>query len=106
MISPAEFAATRHLIGLTQNDLATILNVNPRTVRGWESGKYAPRLEIINELELLRREHDETVRILTLAAAEGDVIGLPRAPKPPGWYLAIGARLLDQVPDAQLEWHD
>ena len=35
----AEFAAHRHLIGLTLDELADTLGVNPRTTRAWETGR-------------------------------------------------------------------
>lgn len=104
-MSGTELAATRHLLGLSQQDLADLLKVNRYTVRDWERGKHEPRAGVLHELELLRREHTEAVDVLAHAAADGEIIGLPQGPKPSGWYLAIGARILDRVPDAQLEWH-
>ena len=35
---------------------------------------------------------------------QGGIIELPAEPMPQGWYRALGARLLDQYPDAMLEW--
>jgi hypothetical protein len=32
--------------------------------------------------------------------------GCPSEPLPRGWYLALGARVLDREPDAMLEWGD
>ncbi|WP_299377493.1 helix-turn-helix domain-containing protein [uncultured Kiloniella sp.] len=35
-MTPIEFKAARERLNLTQTQLGTILNVNPRTVRKWE----------------------------------------------------------------------
>lgn len=35
-MTPHEFKAARQELGLSQSELADILNVNPRTVRKWE----------------------------------------------------------------------
>lgn len=35
-MTPAQFKAARKRLGLSQSELARILNVNPRTVRKWE----------------------------------------------------------------------
>lgn len=37
-MTPTEFRAARHTLGLTLAQLARILNVDPRTVRRWEAG--------------------------------------------------------------------
>lgn len=105
-MSGTELAATRHLLGLSQQDLADLLKVNRYTVRDWERERFSPREGIMQEITRLRQEHDHAVSVLADAAANGEIIALPSKPKPAGWYLAIGARILDRVPDAQLEWHD
>lgn len=106
MTTPAELAAIRHLLGLTQADLAALLKINKFTIRDWERGRHAPSPGPLHDLELLRREHTQAVDVLAAAAADGGVIALPSGPKPSGWYLGLGARILDRVPDAQIEWHD
>ena len=101
-MTPAEIAATRKLMGLTAEQLGAELGINPRTVRGWESGKYAPTQPVVAALRSLRAEHDALVAALIEQDAELAV--LPRGPKPQGWYLALGARLLDRRPDLRLDW--
>ena len=36
--------------GLTQEQLAAVLNVSPKTVSKWETGEYAPDLAVIPDL--------------------------------------------------------
>jgi transcriptional regulator with XRE-family HTH domain len=38
-LSPAEVSAHRHAMGLSLDQMAAMLGVNPRTVRSWESGR-------------------------------------------------------------------
>ena len=53
----AEFAAHRHLIGLTLDELADTLGVNPRTTRAWETGRDLIPARIPAELGALVAEH-------------------------------------------------
>ena len=36
-MTPAEFKQARHTLGLTVAEVARIMDVDPRTVRGWEA---------------------------------------------------------------------
>jgi DNA-binding transcriptional regulator YiaG len=38
-MTPADFSATRHSLGLTQAAIAPLLGVSPRTVQDWEIGR-------------------------------------------------------------------
>lgn len=102
----AEIAATRHLLGLTRTDLAGMLKVNPHTIKDWEAGKFQAREGVITELLAIRAQHDQETARLIGGAQDGVIIELPRGPKPPGWYLALGARVLDALPDAMLAWYE
>lgn len=104
-MTPAEIAATRSLIGLTADQLGQELGINPRTIRGWESGKYTPSPEPVAALKALRTEHDAALAPLLAAAEDGIPVHLPRSPKPAGWYLALGARVIGAYPGAMIEWH-
>lgn len=103
-MSAAEIAATRHLLGLSQADLAEQLGVGRSAVKDWEAGKFSARPGVVAELQALRARHDTEAARLARGAADGIPIQLPRAPMPPGWYLALGARVIDRQPDAMLDW--
>lgn len=105
-MTPAEVAATRRLIGLTVDQLADRLGVNPRTVRGWESGKYSPGDSVCDAIQDICLEHDRVTGPYVYAAEQGGLVIIPRGPEPSGWYLAVAARVLDRVPDARIEWKD
>ncbi|AUG28720.1 helix-turn-helix domain-containing protein [Microbacterium hominis] len=106
-MSGAEVAATRHLVGLTRVEFAEKLGVNPHTVKDLESGRLAPKTTgIYSDIAALRARHDAEASRLSTGAAEGIPIALPASPEPRGWYLALGARVLDRVPDAMLTWHE
>jgi DNA-binding XRE family transcriptional regulator len=100
----AEIAATRHLIGLTQNEFADELSVSRQAVTDWERGRFAAREGVCADIGELRRRHDREVARLAEGAGGGVIISLPDGPRPRGWYLALGARLVDRVPDAMLDW--
>lgn len=99
-MTPAQIAATRHLIGLTAEQLGAALSINPRTIRGWESGKYSPGPGPTAALAALRAEHDAELAEI-LSHTEGDI---PAGPRPSGWYLALASRLIDRKPDITLNW--
>lgn len=102
-MTPAEIAATRRLIGLTAEQLGTELAINPRTIRGWEAGKYSPSESAAQALRNLREEHDAELAAMLAAAAQGPV-EIPTGPKGRSWYLALAARLVDRKPDARFDW--
>lgn len=105
-LTGAEIAATRHLIGLTQQELADELGVSRHAVKDWESGRFSARAGVVSDLLHLRGAHDVEARRLIKGALDGIPIHLPRGPKPQGWYLALGARVLAVEVDAMLEWAD
>ena len=100
----AEIAATRHLLGLSQAELAAELNVGRHAVKDWESGRFHARAGVVADLLALREIHDREAARLIQGADDGIIIALPSGPKPRGWYLALGARVIAAVPDAMLDW--
>lgn len=105
-LSAAEFAARRHLIGLTLDQLADVLHVNRRTVRSWEQGRMPIPERITDELNNLITQHDQLLeRILDsdipvyLPRRAGDAQGMPG-----GWYVAAAARAVAIQPLTELEW--
>lgn len=102
-MTPAQIAATRHLIGLSQAELADALNVNRHAVKDWESGRFAARVGVIADLAALRAEHDAELAELVAHAKDSEV-EVPSGPRSRGWYLALAARLVDRLPSARVVW--
>ena len=102
-MTPTQIAAIRRLLGLTADQLGEELGINPRTIRGWEAGKYAPSPSAEAALLALRAEHDAELDVLIAEAAAGPV-EVPSGPRERGWYLALAARLIDRLPGAMIEW--
>lgn len=104
-MTAAEFAAWRHLLGLTLDELAEALAVNPRTTRAWESGRDPIPARITDELAAMDVEHralaDQMVAAETPVAIHRDKhVG----PRPRGWYVAAAARALAVDPDLEVDW--
>ena len=102
-MTPAEWAASRRLTGLTLDQLAAELHVNPRTVRSWEQGRdpipagAAEQIDaLVDEVIALARTMADTEGVVTLPREDGD--------RPRGWYLAAAAHALTLEPDLMLEW--
>lgn len=106
IMSGAELAATRHLIGLTRPDLSRIIGVREDTIKRWEQGKEPIPARIRGELRALLIEHDELSH--SLLAADTPVLiprTLPRdALRPAGWYLAAAARGIAADEDLSVGW--
>ena len=106
-LTGAEFAARRHLIGLTLDELAAALGVNPRTTRAWESGRDRVPARIGGELSALIAEHTALVDRL-LDAGAPVVIPWNRAARvagrPRGWFVAAVARAVAVEPDVEADW--
>ena len=105
-LSGADFAARRHLIGLTLEEVAGVLGVNPRTARAWEAGRDLIPERIGGELAALIDEH--TVLVDRMVDSE-EVVGIVRdkdveTPRPRGWYVAAAARALLVEPDLMVDW--
>jgi len=98
-MSPAEFAAYRHLVGLTVEELGEKLGVDPRTVRGWESGQECISESAGDALRGIVDSHSGLVHQL-LDEAEGSAIFVDRT----GWNLAAIARVLAENPGVMVEW--
>lgn len=105
-MTAAEFAAHRRLTGLTLDQLAAHMRVNPRTVRSWESGRDAVSDRIAELMASLVERHRNAARGM---ASAGVPIVLPRydgseAEFPRGWYLAAASSALLLEPEIELEW--
>ena len=106
-LTGAELAARRHLIGVTLDELATILHVNPRTVRAWESGRDNIPARITDEMAALIDEHTDLVN--ELLNSFWRIVRIDRdktaaTPRPRGWYIAAAARAIAEQPDLMVDW--
>ena len=104
--SPAEVAALRHALGLSGDQMAAMLGVNPRTVRSWESGRDGLSATAQAAVWALARRHDDLVSEMLTAEvpvvirreqSAGDV-------PPRGWFLAAAGRALLEDPDVSIDW--
>jgi transcriptional regulator with XRE-family HTH domain len=48
---PEKLHMTRRVLGLSQEDLARKLGVDPTTVRGWEAGRHKPIRRYLEKIE-------------------------------------------------------
>ena len=105
-MAPAEVAALRTAMGLSQDQLADMLSVNVRTVRSWESGRQA-----VSDgsgaalLGLVERQQQLVDQMLS----DGSPIAIardtpPDATPPRGWHLAAAGRAMLTKPDLMVEW--
>ena len=96
-MTPAEVAALRTVLGLSQEQFAEMLNVNPRTARAWESGKFAPSAGVVEDMWIIKSRHDDIVRnMLSMGRASIPRNGNKDGPK--SWWLAAFGRALANDP--------
>lgn len=104
----AEIAAIRTAIGLSLDQFADALGVNPRTCRSWESGRDAVSSTAAGAITTLADEHTALVAAI-LDSETPVVITRDRAtytdkPRPRAWYLAAAGRALLADPDVEVDW--
>lgn len=103
----AELATHRHRLGFTPEDLAEVLDVNPRTIRAWEAGRDPIPYRVPEEIAALIDEHDGVVVEMTREPVRR--IHIPRHvdpsdSRPRGWYIAAAARAMDDNPHLEVVW--
>jgi len=107
--TPAEWAARRRAIGLSIDELAEVLKINPRTARGFEQPipKYTPSPGLCTAMDDLLAEHTRQTELLAQTHAPillPRICGTSGAGGPVGWHLAIAARLVLTNPTIHLDW--
>lgn len=100
-MTAAEFAAYRRLTGLTADELAKRLQINPRTIRSYESGRDVVPEWAADEIRVLVAEN---ARLGAQMAAAGVPVVIERS----GWHIQAAARALLIEPDTMIHWaeHD
>ncbi len=101
----AEFATRRHMLGLTLDEIAAVLGVNPRTTRSWEAERDQIPARLSGELDALIAEHTKLAQEMTDAGS----VQIVRAKhddqdRPRGWHVAAAARATAAKPDLRVEW--
>lgn len=117
--TPAEVTLTREYLGMTGDDLAARLGVNPRTVRSWEHGRDSVSGRVTVMLAQLRHEADAQVaaqvaqhagqdapELVTYRAKSPDAAVLPRRVQRhgTGWHRMVTARAAGQLPGARVSF--
>ena len=101
----AEFAARRHLLGLTLDELASALGVNPRTTRSWETERDQIPARLPAEMDALIAEHTKLAQEMTDAGSVQIVRSKHDGQdRPRGWYVAAAARATAATPGLRVEW--
>lgn len=89
-MTPATLRARRIALGLTQGDVARLMDVEDRTVRRWEAGGAEPPGELHEQLVALLERRDEIARAWVVAGGPvvipSDAGGIPAAI----WWAAAG----------------
>ena len=118
LMTPAEFRVVREYLGLTGDALGQILEVDSRTVRNWEAGKYlipnGVRERIENLEDHAAAQVGRYVDVLKDSADVGVIVyrsdaelwsGRPDLrPFPARWHRAIIARVAHEVPGLEIEY--
>ena len=99
-MTAADFAATRLTLGVSADDFAQRMGVNPRTVRSWESGRDRISESAAIGIRQIMAEH--TALVDELVDTEPPIV-VERGDK---WRLAAAARAVQQRPDLWTVWAD
>lgn len=118
-MTSAEFRVIREFLGLTGDWLAGHLDVNPRTVRAWEQGKYPIPDGVRLEMEDLERRTGAFVAgcvkqimdmpepgVVTYRSDEEYHAAHPEVPFPASWHRAVVARIAQEVPGLVIVYPD
>ena len=96
----AEFALLRYKLGLSLRQVAEFLDVNPRTVRAWNSGRDPIPDGVLLDLDDLHLEHEIAVR----QAIEDGSIAIPYDSPDVAWNLAVAADARRLDPGVVVRW--
>lgn len=103
-----EFAAWRHLLGLSQPEMAGMLSVSTPTIKAWEADRDPIPYRIPDEIRRLDGAHRELVQAIL---QRDDPAVIDRNPAqtldtpPRGWMVAAVARALGQDTGVMAEWY-
>lgn len=93
-------AALRHRLGWSTNELAKQLDVNPRTVRAWNSGRDPVPVGVMLELDELLIEHELDVH----NSLQTGRLEIPYAHESTPWWVAVADSASRLNPEIDLVW--
>ena len=103
--SGAEIAALRTVMGLTQQELSTMVGVHPLTCKAWEQGRQRITPEHAERVAAVVERHREYA---AWVAREGgvDIVRVPDAggELPRGWQLAAAGAALVAGENVNINW--
>jgi transcriptional regulator with XRE-family HTH domain len=115
----AELKIIREALGLTGDNLASMLDVSPRTVRNWEQGKYPIPDGVSDEVHTLLVEMQISAHLsaMDLKNKDNPTITVyrtdeeyrqhnPDGPRCAGWTRAHAARVFQMVPNLRIRYTD
>ena len=110
-MSPAEVRMVRAYLGLSQEQLATLIGADVRTVKRWEGGYYPVPDERREQIERLEQVAAEQVGALVdaLGQARDAVLTIPREAAsgyPASWWVMVAARVAQEVPGLYVRYDD
>lgn len=116
-MTAAQFRVFREFLGLTGDALAALLDVDPRTVRHWEAGKYRIPDGVRIAVEQLEEMTERAVADATEQLGDVDEPGVivyrtddeyqrecPGAVMPASWHRAVVARTALDVPGLAIDY--
>lgn len=119
VMSPAEFRVVREFLGFSVEAMAAYLDVSDRTVRYWESGKYAIPDGVRLAVEDLEERTGVFVggvvdqlmdlpepTVLTYRSDREYRAAHPEAGLPAAWHRAVIARVALEVHGLRIEYAD
>lgn len=93
-LSPLRVSALRVRCGLSLDQWAQMLGVNPRTVRSWESGRDGMSARSTALVWRAVDEHNRLIDSLFRAESDDERTDLMDGPLPRQWYLSAYGRVL------------
>jgi transcriptional regulator with XRE-family HTH domain len=116
--TPDFFRTTRDYLAMSVRDMATYLDVSPRTIRHWEAGNCDPPPGAWNELEGLGSYTAHIVwnlveelsgtpapTMVTYRTNADYQATRPALPLPASWHRAVCARVAQQIPGLAITYH-
>lgn len=105
-MTPLEVWACREFLGLTIDELAGMLDVQPRAVERWQAGDRPISPDRARQLaDLLATSTAQVAELVERAKSSPGLTFAPPVPEsryPEGWWLQVAMRARAEVPDLRI----